>query len=189
MDKTIGEAKGVWEVHADTFAKALGDVRLASVAVVEAINALATHAEKCVARAAIEGRWLATGRIVATSKNTLWARLVEASGNNGLLLTHFVYPMPSEGVKAKASRKAREKNAEAKKLEATIKAMRDTAKAADAAHAKTLAGIRKAINDRARNCVLEVTLQRVLAAFDGRKRKAPANEMNEKLNKKAPATK
>ena len=176
MNNIIVEAKNAWEVHADTFGKATDDVRSSAVAIVTAINAESTLVLKCAARAAIEGRWLATGRIVATSKNTLWARLVEVSFNNGLALSPFVYPMPSEGAKAKASRKAREKNADAKKLEATIKAMRDTAKAADVAHGKTLAGIRKMINDRARNCVLEVTLQRVLAAFDGRKRKAPATK-------------
>ena len=178
MAKTmISEAIGAWEIHADTFGKAHDDVRASSVAIVTAINAETTPALKCAARAAIEGRWLATGRISeGKGKNVLWARLVEVSFNNGLALAPFIYPMPSDGAKTKANRKAKEKNIAAKKLEATIKAMRDTAKAADAAHGKTLAGIRKMIHDRARNCVLEVTLQRVLAAFDGRKRKAPATK-------------
>jgi len=188
MDKTIGEAKNAWEVHADTFGKATDDVRASAVAIVTAFNAESTHAGKCAARVAMENRWLATGRIAEGKyKNVLWARLVEVSFNNGLAIVPFIYPMPSEGAKTKANRKAKAKNLAAKKLEATIKAMRETAKAADAVHAKTLAGIRKQIGDRARNCVQEIILQRVLAAFDGRKRKAP-EEMSDKLIKK-PATK
>ena len=180
MNTIIVEAKNAWEVHADTFGKATDDVRTSAVAIVTAINAETTPILKCAARAAIEGRWLATGRIQATSKNKLWARLVEVSFNNGLILVPFVYPMPSEGAKAKASRKTREKTAAMAEHDAKAKAERSAIKAAEDAHSKTLSGIRKMINDRARNCVLEVILQRVLAAFD---------EPVTKAKRKAAATK
>ena len=175
MNNIIVEAKNAWEVHADTFGKATDDVRASAVAIITAINAETTQTLKCAARAAIEGRWLATGRIQATSKNKLWARLVAVAFDNGLAMSPFVYPMASEGAKAKASRKAREKSDAMAKHDAKVKAERSAIKAAEDAHSKALGGIRKMITDRARNCVEEITLKRVLAAFDGpaAKRKAP----------------
>jgi hypothetical protein len=100
------------------------------------------------------------------SKNKAWARLIESSFNSGLALAPFVYPMPSEGVRAKKARTAREKSSAMAELDAEVKAKRTAIKAAEEAHSKALGGVRKMITDRARNCVLEIVLQRVLAAFD-----------------------
>jgi hypothetical protein len=146
---------------------------VAAVAIVEAINAETSHEAKCKARAAIEARWMATG-MDSRSKNKTWARIIAISHAAGLTLSPFVYPMPSQSAKAKALRTAREKSAAMIALDADVKAMRSTLKAAEDAHSKALGGIRKMITDRARNCVLEVTLERVLAAFDGPKVKAKA---------------
>lgn len=163
MDKTIELT--VWGVWAEKFTAAEADVRKVSVGIVEAINAETSPAAKCAARAGIENHWLTKG-MAKESKNKAWARLIESSFNSGLALAPFVYPMPSDNARAKKARTAREKNASAIAMEATIKAIRETAKAADAAHSKALGGIRKMISDRAKNCVLEIVLQRVLAAFD-----------------------
>jgi hypothetical protein len=172
MDKTI--ELGAWEVLAENVFNAWGDVRKSSVAVVAAINAEESAAGKCAGRAAIEARWLKRG-MDAGSKNKAWARLIAASHDAGLTMSPFTYPMPAEGARAKKARTAREKSAAIAELEAETKAKKTAIKAAEEAHSKALGGIRKMITDRARNCVLEVTLKRVLAAFDGpaTKRKAP----------------
>ena len=163
MDKTI--ELGAWEIRADNVFNAWGDVRKSSVAIVEAINAETSAAAKCAGRAAIEARWLARG-MDSGSKNKAWARLIATSHDAGLTMAPFTYPMPAEGARAKKARTAREKSAAIAELEAETKAKKTAIKAAEEAHSKALGGIRKMISDRAKNCVLEIVLQRVLAAFD-----------------------